>query len=389
MIQNSLIRGVNGQGNIDYSSSPSLVDVNVQQLALMTLDEAKKGLAEKPDDLACRRIVLLSKLFKHEDEARGFFNERQIIGNELQVYKAREQIAQLRLTGALPLENVERQLLTLELNYCSACIKILSDRMAKTESPFSQGITFLHKVNLSQSQETLFSQEIQEAKAEVEHHKAMVLETLKSCGADLSREDLIKCLIGPEEYLLARYDVEANGSVFVYKKDPAKTFTLSLDYNGSYHLEEAILAGCGKNQYEHQVFKRENYSRPLPAELKKFQERALFLISNWSNEAVVSDADVEQLKTKLLSLNKWDQLKITPDQLRIEGKKGVKENDRVTGSLKAFGFEYEVVFDCNRFALAIRNRKRANDPTRYVPTPWSVEESLKMLERDSKYGIYG
>jgi hypothetical protein len=375
---------MSGQGNIEYSSGPSLFDVNLQQLALMTLDEAQKGLAEKPDDLACRKVVLLSKLFKSDYEAQAFFTNRKLIHDELQIYKARVQIAQLRLTGPLPLKDFEPNLITLELNCCKACIEKLSEGKTQLESPFSQGITFLHKLNLAESQDTLFSEEIQAAKADVEHHKAMVMRTLQTCNADLSREDLIKCLIGPEQYLLDHYDVEANGTVFVYKKDPSKTFTLSLDYNGSYHLEEAILVGCGKNKYEHQIFKHENYTRPLRAELKEFQKRALFLISNWSNAEVVSDADVAEFKTKLFSLNKWDKFNFKPQQLRLAEKKDVKESDIVRGDLRAFGFEYEVIFSCDRFAISIRGRKKAGDPTRYQPTLWSVDASLRMLEEDSK-----
>nr|NGX57716.1 hypothetical protein [Chlamydiota bacterium] len=166
-----------------------------------------------------------------------------------------------------------------------------------------------------------------EAHEKVEAYRQEILAVLKKSGADMSREDLLSCLVGPSAYLFDYYGLYINNETtdprFPFKVKGLITDSEDIAFGYELHnpspakLEEEIRTDIEK-RVAHEIpppileYEVDAFTTP---EIDELREYFLPKLSKW---LLLDREDKIETKRKLIEFNKWDGLGLVPKHIEID-----------------------------------------------------------------------
>lgn len=192
-----------------------------------------------------------------------------------------------------------------------------------------------------------------ESKAVVEQYKSHLLQVLKKSDADISRKDLLEYLVGPKEFLLARY-----GLNFGESKDEKSPFTrpslsINFRYNlynkGPWDLEEEIRTDLTPYvSLPERFIKQKEITMKLSDEQIAMRKDLLHIFKTWNDQ---TPSIQDKAINKVLSFNGWNCYQISSEHILF--KQNTFREEEIQGLLGLNGKLIETRLDLQTFHLII------------------------------------
>ncbi|NGX57715.1 MAG: hypothetical protein K940chlam3_00609 [Chlamydiae bacterium] len=158
----------------------------------------------------------------------------------------------------------------------------------------------------------------------VEAYRSEILVALKKSGADMTRSDLLECLVGPKAFLYDYYGLYATDTgrtEFPFRVKGAseeRLFGYQLTNSSPADIENEIRTDIERwvsHTLPDSILDDEVEVAMITPEAKELREYFFPIFSKWR---VVDDKIKEEAITKIIQINEWERFNLQPNQFEIE-----------------------------------------------------------------------
>lgn len=315
-----------------------LNDIKDNELPFMTLDEAKEIVNQySPETLNnqslnlpsivnyAKGVILRSKFFASEQEAKEHFESINLYQRQIQINKKKiELLEQVQATTRDKTKALAIWKQMTILKNVNAENQKQLDKIRELSDP--NKTTMMMRFNLSKHvNDPLFGPVAVATKKHVDDYIETVSAALINGGADFLRRDLLDYLIGPKAFLFDTYGmiVRAGGEEAYQFSHPildqyASPWVYYLENEGPMALENEIredLTNKGIDiSHIDPVIKSRQTTQQVDHQREEFKSTLYQAFGRWMS---TTDEEVNRVKERILSFNGLDRLGISPAHIKV------------------------------------------------------------------------
>lgn len=313
---------------LHYSSSEVIIDnLKKNYFPYLTLNQAKKITQSYQNTMKEHDVVplavsiaehhlLMSYAFSSEEEASTHFNS--ILYYQMEINFSEIIIEKLKKCsqGGTTEAKLSSQKVSKLIEWIDSCKKNLQP-LLKMMNPNT--ISMMGRQNflrLLDSEDPIKQAIARKAEEELTDYKNTILKILELKNADLSREDLLPFLIGPNAFLLDEYNISykiqksssGDQGLFWTHNNYFQQVSYSLEDTGPYSLEDNIRNDwlndlpryLTEADIPDRIIKVKIITKKISNEVKDFQLKSIPILKNWNN---CSDDELMFVKNGIILLN--------------------------------------------------------------------------------------
>lgn len=317
------------EGVAPTTTSSSSKEEKQEKVELQNAQETRPYLVIKAEEM-----LIQEKTFATQQEAEEYFD----LLRDLQIEREHIRAHKMQLEASL-VKNTNRAFQTITTKVLAGVVQNMKTIDAEIASHRKKAdLMHLPKLAMqrlathAESQNATLRRHAQTAKAGLEVYREYVMSALRSCGANLARqEDLLEYLIGPKAYFLDYYGFEIN--ITAKPQYPfthgSHHFQYLLENNSIYDLENEMrddLARVNTLSLPPALIEKRIFSKIQTKEAQEIRKECLPVLRRL---AQATDEEVIAVKQCLIDHFGWNTHGLTPGDVRIHIDDKMRSDEKI------------------------------------------------------------